>query len=90
MKSGTHGLKFLTRSLICQDVLKSTNLLNKRGFDDSQSSTTVVYMLLNDILPLGNICTSPLFRNVCEISSSCSMDVDGCVQINSNLFVAPI
>ena len=49
-----------------------------------------LYMFLNDILSLGNICTSPLFRNVCEISSSYLMDVEGCVRINTNLFVAPI
>ena len=42
------GGKYFQRELIfgntiniCQDIMKSANLLHKQGFDDSQSSTTV-------------------------------------------------
>ena len=44
-KDESRGLNFNCISSICQDVLKSDNLLHKWGFVDSQSVTTVVVVL---------------------------------------------
>ena len=38
----SRGISYNSTLNICQDVLKSGNLLHKRGFDDSQSHTTVI------------------------------------------------
>ena len=40
-KDGTRGLSCGSTSNICQDVLKSANLLHKQCFVDSQTQTTL-------------------------------------------------
>ena len=48
-KYGTRGLSCNNTLNICQDVLKSANLLYKQGFDDSQSSATVYHIQLQEL-----------------------------------------
>ena len=46
-KDGLRGLSCGITSSICQDILKSDNLLHKQGFVDSQMKSTVVSILTN-------------------------------------------